>query len=65
MSMAILEAAHLRKAFGRKLAVADVSFSMQTGEIIGLLGPNGAGKTTVFYMIAGFLKPSAGTCILT
>lgn len=61
MSNAILEAAHLRKFFGRKLAVADVSFSMQTGEVIGLLGPNGAGKTTVFYMIAGFLKPSAGT----
>ncbi|MFZ5859279.1 MAG: LPS export ABC transporter ATP-binding protein [Spirochaetota bacterium] len=61
MSIAILEAAHLRKSFGRKLAVADVSFSMQTGEVIGLLGPNGAGKTTVFYMIAGFLKPSAGT----
>ncbi len=57
---ATLEASHLRKNFGRTQAVADVSFSMETGEIIGLLGPNGAGKTTVFYMIAGFLKPTAG-----
>jgi len=57
---ATLEASHLRKHFGRTQAVADVSFSMETGEVVGLLGPNGAGKTTVFYMIAGFLKPTAG-----
>ena len=50
----------LKKTFGRKTAVRSVSFSMQAGEIVGLLGPNGAGKTTVFYMIAGFLRPSAG-----
>jgi lipopolysaccharide export system ATP-binding protein len=60
MSTATLEASRLRKSFGRNLAVADVSFSMGTGEVVGLLGPNGAGKTTIFYMIAGFLKPSAG-----
>lgn len=50
----------LKKTFGRKTAVRSVSFSMQAGEIVGLLGPNGAGKTTVFYMIAGFLRPTAG-----
>jgi lipopolysaccharide export system ATP-binding protein len=61
MNVATLEASHLRKSFGRTLAVADVSFSMETGEVIGLLGPNGAGKTTIFYMIAGFLKPNAGS----
>jgi len=61
MSIATLEASHLRKSFGRTLAVADVSFSMETGEVIGLLGPNGAGKTTIFYIIAGFLKPNAGS----
>lgn len=61
MSMATLEVSRLRKSFGRTLAVADVSFSMETGEVVGLLGPNGAGKTTIFYMIAGFLKPSAGS----
>jgi ABC-type (unclassified) transport system, ATPase component len=63
MKSATLEASHLRKNFGRTLAVVDVSFAMQTGEIVGLLGPNGAGKTTVFYMIAGFLKPTAGMVI--
>jgi lipopolysaccharide export system ATP-binding protein len=40
--------------------VGDVSFSMSTGEVVGLLGPNGAGKTTVFYMIVGFIRPTAG-----
>jgi lipopolysaccharide export system ATP-binding protein len=54
----------LRKSFGRKLAVKSVSFSMTAGEVVGLLGPNGAGKTTVFYMIAGFLTPTAGTISL-
>ncbi len=54
----------LQKRFGRKLAVRDVSFSMESGEIVGLLGPNGAGKTTVFYMIAGFLRPNAGKILL-
>jgi lipopolysaccharide export system ATP-binding protein len=50
----------LKKTFGRKTAVRSVSFSMRAGEVVGLLGPNGAGKTTVFYMIAGFLRPTAG-----
>ena len=54
----------LRKRFGKKLAVREVSFSMESGEIVGLLGPNGAGKTTVFYMIAGFLRPNAGKILL-
>jgi len=56
----VLEVTGLRKLYGRKVAVADVGFSMRTGEIVGLLGPNGAGKTTVFYMLAGFLHPSSG-----
>jgi lipopolysaccharide export system ATP-binding protein len=54
----------LAKFFGRKPAVRDVSFSMQVGEVVGLLGPNGAGKTTVFYMIVGFIRPSAGRIFL-
>jgi lipopolysaccharide export system ATP-binding protein len=58
--MAELAAVELRKRFGKREVVRGVSFSMQDGEIVGFLGPNGAGKTTVFYMIVGFIRPSAG-----
>lgn len=54
----------LKKTFGRKTAVRDVSFSMKKGEVVGLLGPNGAGKTTVFYMIVGFIRATAGNIYL-
>ncbi len=60
----VLEATGLRKLYRRKVAVGEVSFSMATGEVVGLLGPNGAGKTTVFYMIVGFIRPTAGTVAL-
>lgn len=59
-----LEVRNLRKIYGKKCAVADIGFSMRTGEITGLLGPNGAGKTTVFYMIVGFIKPTMGRVLL-
>ncbi len=55
-----LEVRGLRKLYRKKVAVAEASFSMSTGEVVGLLGPNGAGKTTVFYMIVGFIRPTAG-----
>ncbi|MBB6482301.1 lipopolysaccharide export system ATP-binding protein [Spirochaeta isovalerica] len=61
---AILKVEGLRKVFGRKEAVKDMSFSMKKGEIVGLLGPNGAGKTTCFYMIAGFIRPTSGKIFL-
>jgi len=64
LSDSVLEVVGLRKLYGRKVAVAGVGFSMRTGEIVGLLGPNGAGKTTVFYMLAGFLHPTAGSILL-
>ena len=51
----------LRKHYGDKIAVDDVSFEVRRNEIVGLLGPNGAGKTTTINMILGVLEPSSGT----
>jgi ABC-type multidrug transport system ATPase subunit len=56
-----LTIAGLRKAFGRTVAVDDVSLNVGGGEIVGLLGPNGAGKSTTFLCAAGLLRPDAGT----
>ena len=55
-----LSVQHLRKQFGNRPVVADVSFYLDAGEVVGLLGPNGAGKTTCFYMIAGLVQPDLG-----
>ena len=55
-----LEARHLRKAFGSRKVVKDVSLAVEKGEVVGLLGPNGAGKTTSFYMIVGLVRADAG-----
>ncbi|MAG14138.1 MAG: LPS export ABC transporter ATP-binding protein [Spirochaetales bacterium] len=62
--MATLRVEGLKKSYGRKMAVRDISFSMEDGEIVGLLGPNGAGKTTVFYIIVGFIRASSGLIYL-
>jgi ABC-2 type transport system ATP-binding protein len=51
---------HLTRRFGDFVAVNEVSFAVQPGEIIGYLGPNGSGKTTTFRMLLGLLTPSAG-----
>src|SRR6266576_6891145 len=51
---------NLKKAFGPKLAVNGVSFTVEKGEVLGFLGPNGAGKSTTMRMITGFIPPSAG-----
>ena len=55
-----LQIEHLRKVYGKREVVKDISFSMNGGQIIGLLGPNGAGKTTTFYMIVGFIANNGG-----
>ncbi|MCX6732436.1 MAG: ATP-binding cassette domain-containing protein [Candidatus Roizmanbacteria bacterium] len=56
----MIELSHVYKRFGIKLAVSDLSFKAQQGDIIGFLGPNGAGKTTTMRLITGFLKPTEG-----
>jgi ABC-2 type transport system ATP-binding protein len=56
----MIQAKNLTKAFGSKLAVNDISFTVERGEILGFLGPNGAGKSTTMRMITGFIPPSAG-----
>ena len=61
--MTLLEVRKLRKHFGGLLAVKDLDFSIQKGEIFGLIGPNGAGKTTIFDIISGFLKPDLGSVL--
>jgi lipopolysaccharide export system ATP-binding protein len=55
-----LEARHLRKSYGGRKVVQDVSVSVGKGEVVGLLGPNGAGKTTSFYMIVGLVRADGG-----
>jgi ATP-binding cassette ChvD family protein len=57
----VVEADHLRKAFGDKLLIEDLSFSLPPGGIVGVVGPNGAGKTTLFRMITGQDQPDSGT----
>lgn len=57
----MLQATDLKKSFGTRAAVAGVTFSVPQGETFGLLGPNGAGKSTTIHMLAGILRPDAGT----
>lgn len=58
-----LEVKQLKKEYGGRFVVNDLSFQVFPGEIVGLLGPNGAGKTTAFYMTVGLIRPDAGTVL--
>ena len=57
----MIEVENLTKRFPTQVAVSDVSFSVNEGEIVGFLGPNGAGKTTAMRVLTGFLPPTSGT----
>jgi len=57
----VLRAEGLRKTYGKRVVVSDVSLSVESGEVVGLLGPNGAGKTTCFYMIVGLVPADGGS----
>ena len=56
----MIEVQHLTKRFGAFVAVDDLSFTVQPGEVLGFLGPNGAGKSTTMKMLTGFLEPTSG-----
>jgi ABC-2 type transport system ATP-binding protein len=57
----VISVSHIRKAYGRAVAVDDVSFEVREGEIFGLIGPNGAGKTTTMECVEGLRRPDGGT----
>jgi len=59
-AQAVLVAEHLKKGYGQRTVVQDVTMEVRAGEVVGLLGPNGAGKTTCFYMIVGLVAMEAG-----
>ncbi len=61
MADPLLEVRGLTKRFGGFTAVRDLSFAVREGEILGLIGPNGSGKSTTFNLIAGALRPTAGS----
>ncbi|MDR2777164.1 MAG: LPS export ABC transporter ATP-binding protein [Rickettsiales bacterium] len=64
MSKNLLKIEQLRKTYGGKAVVQDVTLEVEQGEVVGLLGPNGAGKTTVFYMTVGLIKADGGRIML-
>ena len=60
----MIEVKNVTKKYGKVVAVDNISFTIQDGEIIGLLGPNGAGKSTTMNMITGYIEPTEGTIII-
>jgi ABC-2 type transport system ATP-binding protein len=60
----MIEARSLTKKYGNLIAVDDLSFTVEAGQVLGFLGPNGAGKSTTMKMLTGFLTPSSGTALI-
>src|SRR6266550_19951 len=63
-SNCVIEVQHITKHYGRVIAVDDVSFRVERGEILGFLGPNGAGKTTTMRILTGYIPPSEGRAMV-
>lgn len=59
-----LQVESIKKSYGRRQIIKDVSLEVSSGQVVGLLGPNGAGKTTCFYMIAGLVAADGGRILL-
>lgn len=60
----MIEVKNLVKCYGNHVAVDDVSFTVETGKVVGFLGPNGAGKSTTMNMITGYIAPTSGTVLI-
>src|SRR5690606_31770687 len=60
----VVEFKNVRKSFGDRLLIEDLSFKIPPGAIVGIIGPNGAGKSTLFKMIAGVEQPDSGEVIV-
>ncbi|MFC1742360.1 ABC transporter ATP-binding protein [Candidatus Riflebacteria bacterium] len=60
----MIEAKNLTKNFGSLIAVNNICFKVEKGDVLGFLGPNGAGKSTAMKMLTGFLPPTSGTAIV-
>ena len=56
----MIEVKHVTKKYGKTIAVEDISFSINNGEIVGLLGPNGAGKSTTMNILTGYIEQTSG-----
>ena len=62
--MAVIEVNHLTKRYGKHIAVDDLSFKVEKGQIFGFLGPNGAGKSTTMNIMTGYLGASEGEVLI-
>ena len=60
----MIDVLNLKKSYGKKVALSDVSFKVKKGEILGLLGPNGAGKSTTMNIMTGYIAATDGDVLV-